>query len=183
MGIVFLCTSHTILMNFPYQIVQPLGGTSREMGMLLTTQAVMDLPPMLLFGYLLRRGSSRFWVRLSGVSFFLHALFTWLTPELSVLFVIQLFELLGYGLYAVASVYLVNDLVAPADQVQGQTYFTTANTVGIVISSCLGGWLFDRVGTEGALLFSTLTGAVGMLLVWLQLRRSRAPLPEKIVAE
>ena len=157
-------------MSFPYQIVQYLGGGSGEMGTLLTLQGLMDIPAMVLFSLLLRRAASWRWVRLAGLSFFLHALLTWLAPSVFFLYGIQIFETTGYALYAVASVYWVNDMTAPADRVQGQTYFTMANTLGIVLSSFLGGFLLDAAGTGPTLAFSTVTGGTGMGILWIMLR-------------
>ena len=173
-GVVLLYTSHNILMSFPYQIVQYLGGGSGEMGTLLTLQGLMDIPAMVLFSLLLRRAASWRWVRLAGLSFFLHALLTWLAPSVFFLYGIQVFETTGYALYAVASVYWVNDMTAPADRVQGQTYFTMANTLGIVLSSFLGGFLLDAAGTGPTLAFSTVTGGTGMGILWIMLRQGQA---------
>lgn len=77
----------------------------------------------------------------------------------------------GYGLYAVASVCFVRDLVAPEDQVQGQTFFNMTNTLGVVISCFAGGVLLDWAGPQAALAFATLAGAGGMGLVWVLLGR------------
>lgn len=173
-GVVLLYTSHNILMSFPYQIVQYLGGGSGEMGTLLTLQSLMDIPAMVLFSLLLRRAASWRWVRLAGLSFFLHALLTWLAPSVFFLYGIQVFETTGYALYAVASVYWVNDMTATADRVQGQTYFTMANTLGIVLSSFLGGFLLDAAGTGPTLAFSTVTGGTGMGILWIMLRQGQA---------
>ena len=161
-------------MSFPYQIVQYLGGGSGEMGTLLTLQGLMDIPAMVLFSLLLRRAASWRWVRLAGLSFFLHALLTWLAPSVFFLYGIQIFETTGYALYAVASVYWVNDMTAPADRVQGQTYFTMANALGIVLSSFLGGFLLDAAGTGPTLAFSTVTGGTGMGILWIMLRQGQA---------
>ena len=101
-------------------------------------------------------------------------LLTWLAPSVFFLYGIQIFETTGYALYAVASVYWVNDMTAPADRVQGQTYFTMANTLGIVLSSFLGGFLLDAAGTGPTLAFSTVTGGTGMGILWIMLRQGQA---------
>lgn len=170
-GATLLYTSHNVIMRFPYQIIQGVGGGSVEMGQLLTVQGLMDIPAMVVFSLLRRRAGCRTWVRLAGVSFFLHALLTWVAPSLPVLFAVQVFEMTGYGLYAVASVCFVRDLVAPEDQVQGQTFFNMTNTLGVVISCFAGGVLLDWAGPQAALAFATLTGAGGMGLVWVLLGR------------
>lgn len=170
-GVILLYTSHNVIMNFPYQIVQSLGCGSAEMGHYLTLQSLMDIPAMVVFSLLLKRASSRAWVRLTGISFFLHALLTWLAPNLPFLMVVQVFEMSGYALYSVSSVYFVNEMVGLCDRVQGQTYFTMANTIGIVLSSVLGGRLLDLGGASAALCLATVTGAAGMVILWFLLRR------------
>lgn len=157
-----LFTSHNILMSFPYQIVQHLGGGSGELGILLTVMCVMDIPPMVLFAMLLRRRSSRFWVKCSAVSFFLHPVLVWLAPNMPVLYAVQVLEMTGYAVYIVASVYFVNELVDHRDQVKGQTWFAMTNTIGIVVGSLAGGFLLDWAGTGGLLAFASLTGGAGM---------------------
>lgn len=144
------------------------------MGQVLTLQGIMDIPAMVLFAVLLRRARARTWVRLAGISFFLHALLSWVAPNLPFLYFIQIFEMTGYAIYAVSSVYLVNDLASLDDRVQGQTYFNMANTLGVVLSSFAGGFLLDLAGPQAALAFATLTGAGGMGLVWVLLGR-KAP--------
>ena len=157
-----LFTSHNILISFPYQIVQNLGGDSGELGVLLTVMSVMDIPPMVLFTVLLRRRSSRFWVKCSAVSFFLHPVLVWLSPNLPILCAAQIMEMTGYAVYIVASVYFVNELVDTRDRVKGQTWFAMANTIGIVAGSLTGGVLLDLAGTGGLLAFASLTGGAGM---------------------
>lgn len=106
-----------------------------------------------------------------GVSFFLHALLTWVAPSLPVLFAVQVFEMTGYGLYAVASVCFVRDLVAPEDQVQGQTFFNMTNTLGVVISCFAGGVLLDWAGPPGRPGLRHPHRRRGMGLVWVLLGR------------
>ena len=101
-GAILLCTSHNVLATFCLQIVQPLGGTGEEMGQVLTLQGIMDIPAMVLFAVLLRRARARTWVRLAGISFFLHALLSWVAPNLPFLYFIQIFEMTGYAIYAVS---------------------------------------------------------------------------------
>ena len=168
-GIVLLFISHNILMAFPYQIVRRLGGDSPEMGIMLTVVSLVEIPVMVCFSLFLRRASSRFWVMLSGVSFFLHAGVMWLAPSFPVLYAAQIFEASGYALYTVAVVYFVNDLVEPGDRIKGQAWFAMTNTVGILLGTSIGGVLLDRSGAGALLAFATLTALGGMVLLFLLL--------------
>lgn len=168
-GIVLLFISHNILMAFPYQIVRRLGGDSPEMGVMLTVVSLVEIPVMVAFSFLLHRASSRFWVMISGVSFFLHAGVMWIAPSFPVLYAAQAFEATGYALYTVAVVYFVNDLVEPGDRVKGQAWFAMTNTIGILLGTSIGGVLLDRAGAGGLLCFATLTAGAGMVLLFLLL--------------
>ncbi len=166
-AISLLFTSHNILISFPYQIVQGVGGDTQQMGTLLTIMSIADIPAMVLFSLLLKWAGSRFWVKVSSLSFFLHALLTWLAPGMPFLFGIQFLEGTGYALYTVAAVYFVNEIIDLRDRVQGQAYFSMTNTIGIVLGSSVGGFLLDWWGSGALLAFATLTGGAGMiLLLW-----------------
>ena len=179
-GIVLLFISHNILMAFPYQIVRRLGGDSPEMGIMLMVVSLVELPIMLTFSILLRKASARFWVMLSGVSFFLHAGVMWLAPNFPVLYAAQVFEATGYALYTVAVVYFVNDLMESGDRVKGQAWFAMTNTIGILLGTSIGGVLLDHAGAGGLLCFATVTAGGGMVLLFALLRGKETPSPDRI---
>ena len=167
-------------MAFPYQIVRRLGGDSPEMGIMLMVVSLVELPIMLTFSILLRKSSARFWVMLSGVSFFLHAGVMWLAPNFPVLYAAQVFEATGYALYTVAVVYFVNDLMESGDRVKGQAWFAMTNTIGILLGTSIGGVLLDHAGAGGLLCFATVTAGGGMVLLFALLRGKETPSPDRI---
>ncbi|MDO4516876.1 MAG: MFS transporter [Bacillota bacterium] len=173
LGVVCLFLSHNILNTYAFQIVQPLGGTSREMGNMLFIQSVVELPVLFGFGLLLKRADSRFWVRICGAGFFLHALGELAAPNIPVIYAVQIFEMPGYALFTLASIYWINEIVAPEDRVQGQAYFAMAMTIGAVLAGFLGGFLLDRAGVVSLLAFSTAAGGAGMVLLLVLLGKKR----------
>ena len=169
-----LFISHNLLNVFAFQIVQPLGGGSREMGSMLFFQSFLELPVMFLFSWMLKKASSRTWVRLSGIGFFLHALGAWLAPNMGVMYAAQVFEMNGYALFSLSSIYFVNDTVDESQRVQGQAWFTMCTTLGSVLASFTGGFLLDWAGASVLLAFATLCGGIGMVLMWILLgKRAR----------
>ena len=173
LGVVCLFLSHNILNTYAFQIVQPLGGTSREMGNMLFIQSVVELPVLFGFGLLLKRADSRFWVRICGAGFFLHALGELAAPNIPVIYAVQIFEMPGYALFTLASIYWINGIVAPEDRVQGQAYFAMAMTIGAVLAGFLGGFLLDWAGVVSLLVFSTAAGGVGMVLLLILLGKKK----------
>lgn len=181
LGVVCLFISHNILNLYTFQIVQPLGGDSESMGDVLFFQSFMELPVMFLFSWMLTKKGSRFWLALSGTGFFLHALGMWAAPNMTVAYLVQVFEMPGYALYILAITYFVNESVLETERVQGQAWFAMAITLGNVLASFVGGLLLDCAGVPALLAVATLTGAVGMVLLLALLRRgSRTLTPKQI---
>ena len=170
-GIILLLVSHNVLNTFAFQIVTPLGGDSAAMGNMLLVQSLVELPVMFLFSWMIARAGSRFWLCVSGVGFFLHALGAFLAPNMFWMTVIQVFEMPGYAVFALASVYFVNEMVEESQRVQGQAWITMAMTLGNVLASFVGGLLLDYTSVFVLLTFATLAGAVGMLLFFFLLRK------------
>lgn len=63
------------------------------------------------------------------MGFFLHAFGSWLAPTIGVLCAVQIFEMNGYALFAIASIYYINETVAEDRRVEGQSWFTMATTL------------------------------------------------------
>ncbi|MBQ9932467.1 MAG: MFS transporter [Ruminiclostridium sp.] len=171
LGVVLLLVSHNVLNTFAFQIVTPLGGDSAAMGNMLLIQSLVELPVMFLFSWMIAKASSRFWLCVSGVGFFCHALGAFLAPNMFWMNVIQIFEMPGYAVFALASIYFVNEMVAESERVQGQAWITMAMTLGNVLASFVGGLLLDYTSVFVLLTFATLAGAVGMLIFFLLLRK------------
>lgn len=179
LGVVCLFISHNILNVYTFQIVQPLGGDSEAMGDLLFVQSLLELPVMFLFSWMLTKKTSRFWVQLSGTGFFFHALGMWLAPNMTVAYLVQIFEMTGYALYTLAAIYFVNEQVEEAERVQGQAWFAMAITLGNVLASFAGGALLDWAGAWMLLAFATVTGGGGMVVLALLLGKNSRTLQPK----
>lgn len=179
LGVVCLFISHNILNVYTFQIVQPLGGDSEAMGNLLFVQSLLELPVMFLFSWMLTKKDSRVWVRLSGTGFFFHALGMWLAPNMTVAYLVQVFEMTGYALYTLAVIYFVNEQVEESERVQGQAWFAMAITLGNVLASFAGGALLDFAGAGMLLACATVTGGAGMAVLFLLLGRNSQTLKAK----
>ncbi|MBQ2925489.1 MAG: MFS transporter, partial [Ruminiclostridium sp.] len=147
------------------------GGDSAAMGNMLLVQSLVELPVMFLFSWMITKAGSRFWLCVSGVGFFLHALGAFLAPNMFWMTVIQVFEMPGYAVFALASIYFVNEMVEERERVQGQAWITMAMTLGNVLASFVGGLLLDYTSVFVLLTFASLAGAGGMLLFFLLLRK------------
>ncbi len=164
-GCVLIYVSHVLINNFLYQIVVSKGGGSEHMGNSMALAGVLEVITMFSFSLLLKWKDCGFWFRISGVFFTLKALGTLLAPAMGALYLMQLFQPLGWGLMTVASVFYVNSIMKDQDRIKGQAYMAMALSVATILASLGGGWLIDAVSVNGMLIAAILCGGIGTLIV------------------
>lgn len=166
-GLVLIFVSHTVLNSFTYQIVEAKGGGSEEMGIAMAFSALLELPVMFLFGWMLKKAACHVWFRMAGVFFFLKCLGTLLCRDIPGFYAVQLFQMFGWALMSVSAVFYINAIMSPEDSVKGQAYFTMSITLGNVVGAIAAGGILDALGVQAMLVFGTvsaLTGAVTVLV-------------------
>lgn len=170
-GCTFVYTSHMLINNFVYQIVVSKGGTSREVGIAMAIAAMAELPVLFLFSRMLKVASCGTWLHLAGIVFTLKAFCTLLAENMTVYYLVQLLQMLGWGVMAVASVYFVNSVMEKQDAVKGQAYLAMTYTLGCVLGSVIGGRLIDISGVNSMLIFATAAGFIGMVIMMLTIEK------------
>lgn len=164
-GCVMLFISHVVLNNFTYQIVVAKGGGSEEMGIAMAFASSIELPIMFLFGWMLKKARCDFWFRISGVFFMLKCLGTLLCTNMPGFYAVQIFQMGGWALITVSSVFYINAIMAPEDTVKGQAYYTVSMTLGNVVGAILCGRILDTLGVQAMLVFGTICGGIGAAIL------------------
>lgn len=167
LGSVCLFVSHNIISNYIYQIVGYHGYSSAEMGMAISIAAVLEIPMLSSFNLINRRFTSGTLLKVCGIFFALRSLILLLAGNLATIYLAQLAQPFGYGLYVGASVYYVNHTIEEEHRVEGQSYMTLTCAVGAVLGSLVGGWLLDLVSVPGMLIFGTGVAAMGTIIIML----------------
>lgn len=173
-GCIFIYLSHVLLNSFTFQIVESKGGGSGEMGSAMAIAALIELPTLFLFTLMLKKARCDFWFRICGIFFMLKSLGTLLAPNIPVFYGVQLFQMLGWGLIAVSSVYYVNSIMEEQDAIKGQAYITMTYTLGSVVGALLGGALIDAAGVDAMLVFATVSAVIGMLILLFATERTNS---------
>lgn len=164
-GVLLLYVSHVLLLYFGFQILQTKGGDSAAWGRVGSLGAILELPVMFLSVYFLKIRPASFWVRLSGIAFFLQTAGALVVGDVTGYYLIQIFQPLGWAVLQVCSVYLIREVIAPEDAVRGQSGFTSAYTAATVLGSSCGGLLIDRCGIRAMLLFAVAAAGAGALIM------------------
>lgn len=170
---ILLYIGHNVLTNAMFRIAQsklPITASSEAamqlQGTALMLSAIVELPTMFLFTRLLRRARCDIWLMLSCVFMALRLLLVWILPGPTCLVLVQTTQMLGYALFAVASVYYVGTVIPKKNVVKGQTYLGAANTLGNLLAYVLSGYLIDLMGVNPMLCICFATSVAGVLVMF-----------------
>ena len=141
-------------------------GNADAQGTATMLAALLELPILFGFPFLLRKAGSGSWLRLSGLFFTLRLLLTLVLPGTAGFYLAQCMQMGGFALYTVSSVYYVNEIIPVQDAVKGQSFLGAAGTIGAVAANVLGGALLDASGVPLLLTVCTIVSAAGAAIVW-----------------
>lgn len=166
-GCILIYISHVMINNFTLQIMQSKGGGTAEMGTSQALASILELPVMFLFGWFLKKAGAVVWFKISGFFFFLKTFATLLAPNIPVLYAVQIFQMFGWALITVSSVYYVNSVMEDRDKIKGQAYFTMTYTIGCVFGSLLGGALLEGFSANAMLICGSVCSLIGSIIIFI----------------
>ena len=164
-GAFLLFFGHNTLASYLYRVAQWKGNADAQ-GTATMLAALLELPILFGFPFLLRKAGSGTWLRLSGLFFTLRLLLTLVLPGTAGFYLAQCMQMGGFALYTVSSVYYVYEIIPVQDAVKGQSFLGAAGTIGAVAANVLGGALLDASGVPLLLTVCTIASAVGAAIVW-----------------
>ena len=87
-------------------------------------------------------------------------------------YAVQLFQMFGWALMTVSSVFYINAIMAPEDSVKGQACFTMSMTLGNVVGAIAAGRILDALGVQAMLAFGTASALAGAVIVLIFAQRT-----------
>lgn len=162
---VFFCmTAMMPVENFMFNIVEGRGGDETHLGLALFITGAAELPSAFIFTKLKPRVKVQTLMVLA-IFFVMFKSACMLIPVLSVVLLVQLMQVLGYGLFLPSSVYYVNENVPVVDRVRGQAIMMMSSTgLGGVFGNVIAGRIIDFGGVSALIVFCVCSGAIGTLL-------------------
>ena len=172
-GIFFVYISHAICNVFVTQIVISKGGTDADTGLILGVQALVELPVMFGFAWMLKKVRAMNWMRICAFFYVLKMIGTYAAGSVAAHTAVQIFEMGSYAVMVAGTIYYVNSIMDARDTVKGQSYFGISTTTANVAASLLGGVLLDRWGVSPTLLFGIVVVVIGTLIVFVSVEKPR----------
>lgn len=166
-GITLLFTFHNMNNAYLIKVIENVGGTSADMGRMLSIAAVTELPVMFLFSRISKHFKSSTLLMVSGAFFAIRAAGFMLAGNVMTMYLAAMLQIGSFALYIPSSVYYVNETMLDQDKFKGQAVMTATNTLGGVFGSLFGGFLIDNAGVGAMNTVCFAMAAAGAVLVFL----------------
>lgn len=163
-GVSLLFFTHNLVNNYLINVVRSVNGDTSDMGLLSGFTAFMEIPMMFLYDRLLRRFSCEATVRFASSVFVLKALAIALAPGMGGLYCANTLQLLSFAMITPAMVEYVNRNIDHKDSAKGQALAFGMVTLGNILSSAIGGPLYDAFPVRIVLLIGSVVALGGAVL-------------------
>ena len=173
LGTMLFCIFHNMIETYMYMIMESLGGDASDTGLALSIAAALELIPLFLITALLTKFSTRTLMITASIGFSLKALMILFAGSVGMVWFSMAFQIFAYGLQTASSVYYINELIPPKDQVKGQSLMTAAFTAGGVLGSLIGGLLIGYLGIHYLLLVGSVISVAGTVIAVLNTEDTR----------
>ena len=150
-------------------------GVESTQGTALFIQAMVELPTMFGFALLLKRLSVEKILAVAAIFYSIKHVLVLVAcnaGSVPLFYAAMVLQMLSFAAITPGIVYFANKHVAGADQNKGQAVFATANTVGGLLASFVGGWMFELIGVMPGLTVGVAASCAGTLLMLWGLRNS-----------
>lgn len=151
--------------------VKAIGGGTAILGASSAAAAISELPIFFLGRTITNRFGSRLMFSIAIAFFVLRILLYTLVPSAEWVLAVQLLHGLSFGLYLIASVTLIHELVSPEYTATAQGLLASAMAFGQMSGALGGGILLDRIGIVAVYQLATGITVLALVVFVLGLRR------------
>jgi len=148
------------------------GAVESVQGNALFIAAIVELPTMFLFSKIIEKISIHKVMIFASIIWSVKHVLTWLCPNVIVLYMIMVLQMLSYAALVPALVYFANESVEAQDRNKSQAIFAATMTVGTLLASLVGGQLFQYMSTSAVLTIGVAASCIGTVLMIIGIRNA-----------
>lgn len=141
-------------------------------GNALFIQAMVELPTMFGFALILKKLSVNQVMAISAIFYSIKHVVLLLASNIPMFYAGMILQMFSFAAMTPALVYYANEQVNEVDRNKSQAVFATANTVGSLIASFVGGWIFQLLSVRTGLTVAVAASVLGTVLMVLGTRKA-----------
>lgn len=151
----------------------PAADVERVQGNALFIQAMVELPTMFGFALIMKKLSINQIMALSAIFYSIKHVVLLMSNNVPMFYAGMVLQMLSYAAITPAVVYFANQQVQEQDRNKSQAVFMTANSVGGLLASFVGGWMFQLLSVRAGLLVGVAASIVGTVLMVMGVRNAK----------
>lgn len=176
LALILMYFCHFIINTYMAKVIGMFVNTNIEtiQGNALFIAAMLELPAMFGFSFILNRlGVNRILV-IASILYSVKHIITFMSVNVPMFYAAMTLQMVSYAALVPAVVYFANEHVAEEDRNKGQAVFAASSSVGGLLASFLGGWLFTLLPVRSVLGIGAFASVCGTLLLIFALRKIEA---------
>lgn len=175
--LLYMGLTNTLL--FLPRVVEMNFGNKTDLGLAMFIQAGVELPAMAASPIILKKIRTRTILVVSLCFYLLKSVLLLTAASMVAIYIAMALNFFCFGLYGVASVYFVNDMVRTNEKVRAQTLVTASGALANMIGSLGAGWLVDHLGiTRLNLLNVVLVASAAVVMIWCAYTQTKEEIPD-----
>lgn len=160
-GVILIAMCHSMAENYLFQMFQPMGGNSQNVGAALAIASFTAAPFMLLFEKVQKKINIMLLMRLSGVFYVLKAVLMFFASTIWQVYAIVCLQTVTYGFIYPSLFYFAKMKIEKEDMAKGQAVAVAAFTLGVALGSLAGGKAIDAFNFQAMILIAGALAAAG----------------------
>lgn len=165
LGVIMVFFMHMLINTFTINMVENVGGNSKDMGFALGLAAFCELPAMAIFSRLRHKTGVSKLIVFSAIVFSVKHILILFAPNVTILVGLHALQMLSYAIFLPGSIYYVNGIMQKGDEVKGQAYVTMAINIGGIFSSLIGGRIIDAFGFHTMMAIAAVVSIIGTVIM------------------
>ena len=165
LAMILLFFTHMLINNYMINIVENIGGDAGSQGTATFIQAMVELPPMFGFAFLLKKFKVDSLMIFSAISWAIKDILILIAPNMTIYYFAMIFQMFSYAIIIPASVYFADEYIESEDRNQGQAIMGAAGTIGGLFASFIGGILLSVLSVRTTLYVGMAVAVLGAILM------------------
>ena len=176
LSLVLMYFCHFIINNYMAKVIGMFVDTGIEeiQGNALFIAAMLELPMMFGFSLILKRVKINTILVCAAIVYSIKHVITAMAFSVPMFYGAMALQMLSYAALVPAVVYFANEHVDEADRNKGQAVFAASSSIGGLLASFLGGWLFTFAPVRFVLILGAISSCCGTALLVFTLRQISA---------
>ncbi|MDO4806579.1 MAG: MFS transporter [Coriobacteriales bacterium] len=174
-SLVLMYYCHFLLQNFMAKIIGTFAtsGVEQIQGNALFIQAMVELPTMFGFALLMKRFDIPKILVVASVFYSIKHVIVLLCGSVPMFYAAMVLQMVSYAALVPAVVYYSNQQIGEADKNKGQAVFSTTASVGALLASFVGGWMFQFLDVRLVVAVGVASSIAGTVLMFLGTRGAK----------